>query len=374
MIQSKYSKYPLLLLALLFATAACEKVITLDTERYIPKIVMNGILSPDSLIEIKVSKSFLYTDTTPNRNLMERASLTLFVNNMEVEKLRMVRVDTIKGHDRLFDYTALVSVYRSSVYPKAGDRVRVEASAVGYPTAWAETTVPIPPVIHSVDTATFITKRSIIKNDPHTPPTEAKAFQNMRIKMEVSGGTPNANQHFLLQARIMTEEIEKYPNIPTRYLYLFTDDDPIFEESHRHSLVEDVITEGAELKGVRQYDSALFSNKRFRDNRYTLDFSVSNFYCYHITYEEQEWGLPVKKELFLNPPIEVLFTAVSPELYPYYKRRYDDPNSDRESIQTISEPELTYSNVKNGIGVVGAIASAKARIKIPPYPFEEVEP
>lgn len=97
MIQSKYSKYPLLLLALLLLTTACEKVITLDTEMYVPKIVMNGILSPDSLIEIKVSKSFLYTDTTPNRNLIEQATLTLFVNNMEVEKLRMVRVDTIKA-------------------------------------------------------------------------------------------------------------------------------------------------------------------------------------------------------------------------------------------------------------------------------------
>ena len=114
---------------------------------------------------------------------------------------------------------------------------------MGYPTAWAETTVPIPPVIHSVDTATFITKRSIIKNDPHTSyrgkGVPKHADQNGGIRRH-----PNANQHFLLQARIMTEEIEKYPNIPTRYLYLFTDDDPIFEESHRHSLVEDVITEG----------------------------------------------------------------------------------------------------------------------------------
>ncbi|MGI6574105.1 MAG: DUF4249 family protein [Fermentimonas sp.] len=364
MIQSKYSKYPLLLLALLFATAACEKVITLDTEKYTPKIVMNGILSPDSLIEIKVSRSFLYTDTTPNRNLMERVTLTLFVNNVEVEQLRKVRVDT----------TSLVSVYRSMVYPKVGDQIRVEASAVGYPTAWAETTVPVPPIIHNVDTAIFFTKRSIIKNNPPTTPTGEKAFQNIRVKMEVSGSTPNTNQHFLLQARIMTEEIEKYPNLPTRYLYLYTDDDPIFEESHRHSLMEDVITEGAELKGVRQYDSALFSNKRFRDNRYTLDFSVTDFYYYHITYEERGWGLPVKKELFLNPPIEVLFTAVSPELYPYYKRRDDDPNSDRESIQTISEPELTNSNVQNGIGVVGAIASAKARIETPPWSFEENMP
>ncbi|HHU97174.1 MAG: DUF4249 domain-containing protein [Bacteroidota bacterium] len=364
MIQSKYNKYPLLLLAFLLLTAACEKVITLDTEKYVPKIVMNGILSPDSLIEIKVSKSFLYTDTTPNRNLMEGASLTLFVNNVEVEKLQKVRVDT----------TSLASVYRSTVYPKVGDRVRVEASAAGYPTAWAETTVPVPPVIHSVDTATFITERSIIKNNPPTSPTEGKVFQNMRIKMEVSGSAPNLNQHFLLQARIMTEEIEEHPNLPTRYLYIYTDDDPIFEESHRHSLVEDVITEGAELKGVRQYDSALFSNKRFRDNRYTLDFSVTDFYYYHITYEERGWGLPVKKELFLNPPIEVLFTAVSPELYPYYKRRNDDPDSDRESIQTISEPELTYSNVQNGIGVVGAIAPTKARIETPPWSFEEIEP
>jgi len=32
--------------------------------------------------------------------------------------------------------------------------------------------------------------------------------------MEVSGSAPNLNQHFLLQARIMTEEIEEHPTYP----------------------------------------------------------------------------------------------------------------------------------------------------------------
>ncbi|HHT34267.1 MAG TPA: hypothetical protein GX018_04480, partial [Bacteroidales bacterium] len=48
-----------------------------------------------------------------------------------------------------------------------------------------------------------------------------------------------------------------------------------------------------------------------------------------------------------------------------------DPNSDEESIELISEPEMTYSNVHNGIGVVGAVSTATSQIHIPPFPGGE---
>lgn len=374
--KTAYNSRPFLLLALLLTIAACERVITLDTGGHVPKIVMNGILSPDSLIEIRVSKSFLYTDTASSRGLMDRATLTLFIDGVEKETMRRVRVDTVSGQDRLFGYTALVSVYRSTLYPKTGERVRVEATAEGHLPAWAETSIPIPPTIHGVDTATFYTTKRIVHNDYYNSFPESGMFRNLRIKLDVSTGTPGTGQQFLLQSRLMTEEIEEYPGLPDRYLFLYTDDDPVFEESYRNSLLEELISDGF-LEGKKHYDSAVFSNKLFRDNRYTLDFSVTDYYYLYTEYEAKglnEWRypiyVPIKTERF-NPPIEVLFTAISPELYPYYRKAGYDPLSDEESFKLISEPELTYSNVRNGIGVVGAVSSAKARIEVPPLPYEE---
>ena len=198
--------YSLLLILLLFVLPACEREITFNMGTHVPKIVMNGILSPDSLIEISVSKSFLYTERR--------------------ETMRMVRVDTVTGRDRLFGYTALVSVYRSTVYPRAGDRVRVEASAGGLQPAWAETTMPVPPEIHRVDTAGFVTTKQIINNSYYSS-SGTGPYRNMRIKMGVTTGSSGANQQFLLRARLMAEEIEEYPDLPDQYLYLYTNDDPV---------------------------------------------------------------------------------------------------------------------------------------------------
>lgn len=195
--KSTYNSRPFLLIALLLTIAACDRVITLDTGNHVPKIVMNGILSPDSLIEIRVSKSFLYTDTFSSRGLMDRATLTLFIDGVEKETMRRIRVDTVSSRDRLFEYTALVSVYRSTIRPKVGQRVRVEATAEGHLPAWAETSVPVPPTIRGVDTVTFYTTKRIIHNDYYNSLPESGMFQNLRIKMDVSTGTPGTKQQFL---------------------------------------------------------------------------------------------------------------------------------------------------------------------------------
>ena len=371
----------ILLAGILLSLPACEKEIKLDTGNYTPRIVMNGIISPDSLIEISLSKSFLYTDTLLDRSLLEDASLTLFINGEKRETMRMVRVDTVHGRDRLFGYTALKSIYRSTLRPETGDKIRIEASAEKLYPVWAETTIPIPPQIHRVDTATFFTYNPIINNDDHSYSGNTSGeplFRNMRIKMTVSESSTGTNRYFRLRLRLMSEKIEEYPDLPERYLFIYTNDDPIFEEGYRNSLLEDLISGNSSLEGIKHFNSALFSNKLFRDNNYTLDFSITDYYYFHTTYEEKEndpgWVypiyVPVKTEVF-NPPIEVMFTAISPELYSYFREGDYDPSSDEEAFKIISEPEITFSNVHNGIGVVGSVSTAKAYINLPPPPEEE---
>ncbi|SDZ72793.1 protein of unknown function [Porphyromonadaceae bacterium KH3R12] len=380
MAKSIYTYLSIVLTGTLLSLSACQKEIHLDMANYKPRIVMNGIISSDSLIEISLSKSFLYTDTLLDRSLLKNASITLFINGVERETMRMVRVDTVHGRDRLFGYTALTGIYRSTIRPEIGDKIRIEASAGELQPVWAETTIPDLPQVLRVDTAIFFTSIQIVdKGYGYSNNTAGEPlFRNMRIKMAVSDSPTSSNRYFRLQLRLMAEKIEEYPNLPDRYLYIYTDDDPIFEEGYRNSILEDLVSENSPFNDTQYYNSALFSNKLFRDNGYTLDFSITDYYYIHTIYEEKEdeniWGypifVPVKTEIF-NPPIEVMFTAISPELHPYFREGDFNPDSDKESLKIISEPEITFSNVHNGIGVVGSVSTAKAYINIPPLEERE---
>ncbi len=198
----------------------------------------------------------------------------------------------------------------------------------------------------------------------------------MRIRVGITTQPSDALQYFMLRLHcnnnLIADDLNGY------FLGLYTDDDPIFRESYRNSLLEDLLTEGPSYEGTKYFDSAIFSNKLFRNNSYTIDFSITDYYPIHTTYvktgEISEWGypiyVPIKTEV-LNPPLEVQFTLISPELYPYFRKGEYDPQSDEESFKLISEPELSYSNVQNGIGVVGAVSAAKLQINIPPFPGEK---
>jgi hypothetical protein len=384
----QYILQTILLMTLPLLFAACEKEIRLDMDGYKPRIVMNGIISPDSLIEIRVSKSFLYTDTFTEKSRLGNATLTLYINGEEREKMVKIGTESNTNQDRLgFQYTALMTLFRSTVRPKTGDRIRIEASAEGFNTAWAETTIPLPPQINRIDTATFFTAQRIMEeiNNEYYPgygvgtlyPDSIRAeelYRNLRIRASITTPPSKLSQYFMLRLRSCNDRIPDHPDMNGYFLGLYTNDDPIFKESYRSSLLEDLLTEGPSYEGVKYFDSAIFSDKLFRNNSYTLDFSITDYYPILTTYEKTgettEWGypvyIPVKTEV-LNPPLEVQFTLISPELYPYYRKGRYDPHSDEESFRQISEPEMTYGNVHNGIGVVGAVSTATAHIHLPPF-------
>lgn len=388
----KYIFSPVLISFALTVLNGCEKEIQFNLSDYAPKIVMNGILSPDSLIEINVSKSFLYADTTKDKSLLKGATLTLSINGKERETMQVTGIDTVYGNDTYGNYTTYSTRFRSTIRPKQGDLVRIDASAQGFTTAYTETIIPQPPEINQIDTTIFFTSKRIINtgssyyNYPYSRYaeniSEEEFYRNMRIKMAITGSPSAGKQYYLLRVRIMTEKIEEYPDIPSYYLYLFTNEDPVFDESYQNTILEDIISEGVSVQGRKHFDSALFSNKLFSSNHYTLNFSIYGYYYVYNTYEKNEdtedagWGyyptyyVPVKTEVF-NPPLEVVFTIISPELYPFYRKANEPDNMDEDPFQIITEPETTISNVHNGIGIVGAVSSTKAQVNIAPFPGGE---
>lgn len=391
-IQNKY-----LIVVLFFFTmilSSCEKEIQLNTNDFSPKIVMNSIISSDSIIEVRVSKSFLYTDTARERSRLSDATLTLYINGKMQERMKQGDIKMTVDYDRLgFQYYAMVTLYRSTVRPKSGDVVRIEASADGFPPTWAETTLPLPLQIHEVDTVTFFTPKRIIDevshnyypdygNDYDYPEgvQQERLYRNMRIHLKVSTNPSDETQFLILRIKSKDDENAEYPRLYNYFLRLYTDNDPIFKETYRNSLLEDLLAGGFSYEGVRYFDSAIFSDKLFVNNRYTLDLSVTDYYPTFLPYEEPEElsepsesvspiYRPTRVEV-LNPPMEIRLTNISSELYPLFRKGKYDPHSDEVLFEQISEPELTYSNVQNGIGVVGAVSTTTTEIRIPPFPGE----
>lgn len=371
----------MLLVGIWVSLQSCVKEIQLDLADHTPKIVMNGIISPDSLIEIGITRSFLFNNYASDNNLLGNTSLTLFINGQEREKMQMARMDTITHRDRFdIDYTARISIFRSTVRPKIGDRIRIEASADGFDTAWSEITIPSPPVIHRIDTATFVSLKKIINpvNKDFYYPYDSRYisnlkteefYRNLRIRMEVTYDSPAKGHYFALRLKTMFRPEKE------SYLYLYSNDDPIFQESYHNSILEDIINDGASTRGVKHLDRLFFSDKRFSNNRYRLDFSISDYYDMQTTTNVgSDPGEGVYDPLLstvtkiLNPPVEAEFAVISPELYSYFRMKNHDLNSEPQGFVMFSEPEPTLSNVHNGIGIVGILSPTKSMIDIPSYP------
>lgn len=101
----------------------------------------------------------------------------------------------------------------------------------------------------------------------------------------------------------------------------------------------------------------IFSTRLFCNNAYTLQISTTNHYAPDIKVEKDENGTFYysEKSSVLNPPIEIRVLSISPDLYLYYKS--NDPGYFDGEFISLKEPLLTYSNVHNGIGIVGAVAN-----------------
>lgn len=376
------NKYAWVLLTVIVVSLqSCVKEIQLDLADHKPRIVMNGIISPDSLIEIGVTKSFLFNNYATDNNRLQNASLTLFINGEKREKMQLAQTDSIFHRDRFdINYMAEINIFRSTLRPRIGDRIRIEASADGFDTVWAEITVPAPPTINRIDAAPFVSSKKIINpiiNDSYYPydskyiwnlETE-EFYRNMRIKMDVTYDSPGRDHYFTLQLKTMFRPEKE------SYLYLYTNDDPIFNESYHNSILEDIVSDGGSSHGIKHLDMLFFSDKRFINHSYTLDFSITDYYDMQSTPNVgSDTGEGVYNSFLgsvtkvLNPPVEVAFSVISPELYSYFKMRNHDLTSEPVGFIMFSEPEPTLSNVHNGVGIVGVLSGTKALIDTPPYP------
>lgn len=348
----------------LFLLPSCVETLDIDNKDIKPKIVLNGIIEADSAITVKISKTYAYTndfynienyskDVSPEDrripNLLPIANPKLYINDEPMGNLRFVKNDSTRWYNG--------SIFQSGYRPKIGDKVRIEVTAPGLESVWAETVIPQPIQINQVDTFTFYKSTERRAGNDFYVPEDARP---LNLALEINIENPDKKNDGFYTFEIYQEWLE---NKGTSYEFLYRRSLDINKEKELlfSNKVEDELLRFFLEQGNAQ-TVYYFSDKSFTNKKYKINISVWGYYC-HRQYESEHYYKP---ELH-DDPLNIEITSLSPELYQLFYTDYSEMDF---YIQLLSEPKVTISNVHNGAGILGSLSKTKRVIEIPQYKGE----
>ena len=335
--RGKIIRYLPTLAILTFFGVSCTEEISFTGEKIDPKIVIYSLLQPDSVITVSVAKSHAVFEERYVPKQITDAVVKLYRDGELIETLTWVEPEPQPEYYPVTPYSKYVS---QGVKPVYGSTYRIEVEIAGMKKASGEVMLPdIVPVV-SLDTVEEMQPGGII-------------LKEVKVRFRDPGGI---NNFYRIAART-TEGIyygdKTAPWSPEVPVTIFgsdrsyaSDNDPVvnprkeeqdllgMEIQNTYHLFSDELISG------KDYALTLEMNNRLPDTDY-YEFSVFNFELQSIT----------------------------EDLYMYLR-------TSSAHMQTndafITEPVLVYTNIENGLGVVGALSSSRVTLKIGEYPVEGV--
>lgn len=341
----RYLAYlPALLSVILFVSCETEIGYPVQGE---PQLVMNALLDPAK------EENFVYLDISNVHTVsyVERAEVTLYINGQKVETAEeSSRVDTTG-----YNIPGLVTPKRyrltSRFYP--GDHIRIEAeTADGKFHTEAETIVPQPIEDFEVDTL-----RAYIKDKYN----QSGYYRKYNITLKDRPGEDNYYRldivnDFTIECRNHIIE-ESAWTLHYRYDNLINREDVILTDGHPTTSDQGNETE---LFPVFENRYNIFSDARFKDTEATLK-------VYTPLYEDMNslfaGMMNYGDENLVSHTICVRILCISEMEYKYLKALSTFLSDEYDN--TYMEPVYFPSNVKGGLGFVGACSQTIKKIRLP---------
>lgn len=129
-------KFFIYISAAVLLLTSCEKYIDFDTEVTEPKLVVNGVINPDSAFDIHISRSLSVIDNA-DLTIVEDATVTILDQNGAIYEILAYEYD---GH------------YKGVLSPVHDEAYSIEVSAPEYETVTASTAIPSLVDLSNVDT------------------------------------------------------------------------------------------------------------------------------------------------------------------------------------------------------------------------------
>jgi hypothetical protein len=318
-----------------FFTWSCERNIELSVELPEVSAVLNASLSADSLITATVSRTFreyyFNPGAEPVYSLDTAAFITVFVND---SKQGVMEKGEKNGQYRLPGY-----------YPSVGNKIRVEVQTGDFAPLSAEVSIPSRPEILSVDTQMYK------KGSPSYSPGENSIDVELRFKEPA-----NETNYYLLSVSEYGVEEDTLTELSLPLLVthnedlLFEELNPLFSGSYYtgyHNFP------GSYYTGYYDTSFFIFNDKAIHGDAYTLKFTLNNVY---------------NSSSSLIVTCRICLYSLSESYYLYYRSKLLQWKQQEDPFGSVGlrEPVPTYTNVKNGYGLLSAKQVAVYEFKVPP--------
>ena len=302
-------KLILLYVVFSFLLVSCEKTIDFTGEKTDPLVVVNSVITPDSLFQTEISKSLHLRDTG---NFPE-------VTDAVVDIFEQGNLVTTLTHQNK-------GIYTSKFSPMAGKNYEIKVSTSGK-TVSAETKIPNKVNIESVELNT-IDDKGIKKHEltiKFNDPAEINNFYKVSLLVNDEASYSFDGDKNSIETEVYSFWATISSNDPV-FLATFGQDDA-FDNSPNN--MYNIFTD--DLINGKSYDLKILTDTYIGDT----------------TADEQLISRKLKYTVFLN--------SISKEYFYYLKSRnlsywYGD--------NPFSEPVPVFSNIKGGAGILGAYSSA----------------
>ena len=314
----KHLLYTLLLGVFL---TSCYRKIDLDEYRTTPKMVINSVVSPDTVVMASITRTWFYPDKKPYVNL-PHAHVELYINNQYIETMQWKTLNNPRNPDQPD------TLFLSNTIPAEGDRIKIVASTPEYGTVTAEDIIP---------------KKVPIKNASHTIKKGNGVYQGtisdyFEIYYEVTFDEfPEKNNYYL--AKITQIKTGYYGYYETEIDYI----DPVFKEQ------DAILDESMAFNGLEKRGGALLTDQSINGQTYTLQIKETT-----AELDETEQRI-------------ISIYSLSESYFLYLLSLQKIAGSTLEGGLGnigLAEPLRVYSNVEGGIGILGGNQHSETTITL----------
>lgn len=318
--------YLLGLVILLFAS--CDKEYYFNGKLPDPKLVLYSFIEPDSVILVQVTRT----------RGIGQSDDTYVAKGVEGE----IYIDGIlKGHLRHLEHHQ----YTTDIKATEGQKVRLIVRSADTPEVSAETTVPRTLPTVTIDTS-VTSKTNVFDRISRT--------LNLRINIQEPD---NAYRYYRLL--VCNENTYKMLNPDSNESFIHSINNSYDFNKNNEPLLIDKVQDLPWDDEEDKNEYNIFSNEIFRGKSYSMNVNTPYIYSQihkanYVGYED--W----LEEIIVRYTIKVLL--LDEPTYLYLKSDADA----YQELGLLNDPDKIYSNVKNGLGVVGAYATYQ-KIIIPPH-------
>lgn len=280
---------------------SCETVIDMKLPEQPPKLVVNSIFTPDSIIMLHLSKSQFVLKNEQIKPVID-GDVLLFENGSFIGKL----IHLNKGF-----------YYLPGLFPKENKQYTINASGEGLKNVEAKDTIPSKPIINQIELSSSY--------------FEGQSYKDFIVYIN---DNPSVENYYIVSL------------IGKRYEYIY--------DTLTYNIIDSI--EVSEQIGFVSQDkvfeeqfggiNSVFSDKLFNGKIYPLRISVSQ----NLFDETTNMGYFEISIILKN-----ISQSYAKYLITYANNSYSDP---------FSQPVQVFTNVKNGFGIFAGYSSTISSVKI----------